>query len=83
LYLLIGLAYVVIIFVALRRLPKGHRLEAPLLGYGLAILGAMIGGIFDHFYFNLTFIHIVALYWLTMGLGMVAVLLKDTLSGKV
>ena len=28
-----------------------------------------------HFYFNLTFIHISALYWLTMGLGMTAVLL--------
>jgi hypothetical protein len=35
----------------------------------------MVGGLFDHFYFNLTFIHIVALYWLAMGLGMVGVLL--------
>jgi O-antigen ligase len=77
LYLLIGLAYIGIIFIALRRLPKGHRLETPLLGYGLAILGAMVGGVFDHFYFNLTFIHIAALYWLTMGLGMAAVLLVD------
>jgi hypothetical protein len=75
LYLLIGLAYLVILFATFRRLPKGHRLEAPLLAYGLAILGAMVGGVFDHFYFNLTFIHISALYWLTMGLGMVAVLL--------
>jgi hypothetical protein len=74
LFILIGLAYVAIILVALHRLPKGHRLEASLLGYGLAILGAMIGGVFDHFYFNLTFIHIVALYWLVMGLGMAAVL---------
>lgn len=75
LYLLIGLAYVVIILMAIRRLPRGHRLEAPLLGYGLAILGAMVGGVFDHFYFNLTFIHIAALYWLTLGLGMAAMLL--------
>jgi hypothetical protein len=75
LYVVIGLAYLAIILVTLHRLPKGHLLEAPLLGYGLAILGAMVGGMFDHFYFNLTFIHIVALYWLTMGLGMVAVLL--------
>jgi hypothetical protein len=75
LYLLIALVYLVIVFATFRRVPKGHRLETPLLAYGLAILGAMVGGVFDHFYFNLTFIHIVALYWLTMGLGMVAVLL--------
>lgn len=75
LYLLIGLAYLLIVFATFRRAPRGHRLEAPLLAYGLAILGTMVGGVFDHFYFNLTFIHIVALYWLTMGLGMVAVLL--------
>ena len=73
LYLLIGLAYLAILFATFRRLPPGHRLEAPLLAYGLAILGAMVGGVFDHFYFNLTFIHIAALYWLTMGLGMAAV----------
>jgi O-antigen ligase len=75
LFIVIGLAYLVIILAALHRLPRGNMLESPLLGYGLAILGAMVGGLFDHFYFNLTFIHIVALYWLAMGLGMVGVLL--------
>ncbi|MBN1995627.1 MAG: O-antigen ligase family protein [Anaerolineae bacterium] len=77
LYAIIGLTYLVIILVTFYRLPAGHHLETPLLAYGLAILGAMIGGLFDHFYFNLTFIHIVALYWLTMGLGMSAVLLAQ------
>ncbi len=75
LYIVIGLAFLGIILAAFRQLPAGHRLETPVLAYGLAIFGAMIGGVFDHFYFNLTFIHIVALYWLTMGLGMTAVLL--------
>jgi len=75
LYGLIGLIYLAVIVFTLRRLPTGHPLETPLLAYGLAILGAMVGGVFDHFYFNLTFIHIAILYWLTMGLGMVAVLL--------
>lgn len=75
LYLIIGLTYLIIIFATLRHVPKGHRLEAPLLAYGLAIFGAMVGGVFDHFYFNLTFIHIVAFYWLTMGLGITAMLL--------
>jgi len=76
LYVLVGAAYIVVILIALHRLPKGHSLEAPLLGYGFAILGAMVGGVFDHFYFNLTFIHIAALYWLVMGLGTAAVLLS-------
>jgi hypothetical protein len=75
LYLLIGLAYLVLVFAALRQVPRNDRLEAPLLAYGAAILGAMVGGVFDHFYFNLTFIHIAALYWLIMGLGMAAVLI--------
>ena len=75
LYLLVGVTYLVIIFSTFRYVPRNHRLEGPLLAYGAAILGAMVGGVFDHFYFNLTFIHIAALYWLTMGLGMVAVLL--------
>ena len=75
LYVLIGLVYLGIVLVTFHRLPKGHQLEVPLLAYGAAILGAMVGGVFDHFYFNLTFIHIVALYWLIMGLGLVAVLL--------
>jgi hypothetical protein len=75
LYLLIGLLYLLIIFLTLRRMPRRHRLETPLLAYGAAILGALVGGVFDHLYFNLTFIHIAAFYWLIMGLGMVAVLL--------
>ncbi len=75
LYALIGLTYLAVTAAAVRQLPPGHQLEAPMLAYGLAILGAMVGGVFDHFYFNLTFIHIVTLYWLTMALGMVTVLL--------
>lgn len=75
LYLLIGLVYLLVIGFSLRQLPANHRLETPLLAYGAAILGAMVGGVFDHFYFNLTFIHIAALYWLTIGLGMAAALL--------
>ena len=72
LYILVGLAYIVLMYLTLRRLPRNHSLETPLLAYGLAILGAMVSGVFDHFYFNLQFIHIATLYWLTLGLGMVA-----------
>lgn len=76
LYILISLVYLLMVFTTVNRLPKNHPLETPLLAYGAAILGAMVGGVFDHFYFNLTFIHIAAFYWLIMGLGMVAVLLR-------
>jgi O-antigen ligase len=44
-----------------------------LLGVAGALLGAMIGGMTDHYFFNLAFPHSVALFWLYVGLGMVAV----------
>lgn len=75
LYGLIGLAYVGLVVFTFRQMPRGHRLETPLLAFGGAIAGAMVGGVFDHFYFNLTFLHIAALYWLTMGLGVTTILL--------
>jgi hypothetical protein len=75
LYALIGVAFLIMVFVTFRHVPRNHRLETPLLAYGAAILGAMVGGVFDHFYLNLTFIHIAAIFWLVMGLGTVAVLL--------
>jgi hypothetical protein len=81
LYLLIDLVYLLIVAITLRQVPKNHPLETPLLAYGGTILGAMIGGLFDHFYFNLTFIHIAALYWLSMGLGMAAVLMWRSEAG--
>lgn len=44
-----------------------------LLGLAGALLGAMIGGLTDHYFFNLKFPHSVALFWLYVGLGMAAV----------
>ena len=82
LYLIIGLAFLVMVFFTWRGVGRGHRLEGPLLAYGGASLGAMVGGLFDHFYFNLTFIHIVVLYWLIMGLGTAAVLLVRAQAGS-
>jgi O-antigen ligase len=73
LFLLVNLVFFSQVYRAWRRLPPGHALEAPLLGYSLAVLGAMVGGIFDHFFFNIQFTHLVALYWLVMGLGMASV----------
>ena len=45
--------------------PEG---EAILLGLMGAIVGAMVGGVFDHYFFNLDFPHSVSLFWLYVGL---------------
>ncbi len=52
------------------------RLAPILLGVAGALLGAMIGGLTDHYFFNLKFTHSASLFWLYMGLGMATVNLK-------
>ena len=44
-------------------------LESILLGYGGALIGAMVGGIFDHYLFNMVYPHMATLFWLFIGLG--------------
>ena len=57
---------------AVRRSPGQERLESLLLGLGGALGGALVGGIFDHYFFNLDFPHSVALFWTYMGLAAAA-----------
>jgi len=64
--------YWVITYRAWQQLPQGHVVEGHLLAYQAALVGALADGIFDHFFFNMNFIHLVALFWLTMGLGTAA-----------
>ena len=49
-------------------------------GYHAALIGALVGGIFDHYFFNLDFHHSVTLFWLYVGLAAVSTRL---LSGVV
>jgi hypothetical protein len=42
------------------------------------LIGAMIGGIFDHYFFNLDFHHSVTLFWLYVGLAAVTTRLAKT-----
>ena len=49
-----------------------------LLGVAGAILGAMIGGLTDHYFFNLQFLHSAILFWLFVGLGMATMELSKT-----
>jgi len=56
---------------------RAHRvrdagLEAILLGVQLALAGALVGGIFDHYLFNINFPHMSAIFWLYISLGLVA-----------
>jgi O-antigen ligase len=44
-------------------------IEPILLGSSLAIFGGLIGGLFDHYLFNLDFPHASSLLWLTLGIG--------------
>jgi O-antigen ligase len=54
-------------------LARDVNLAPILLGVAGAVLGALIGGLTDHYFFNLKFPHSVVLFWLYVGLGMVTV----------
>ncbi|MBI3538484.1 MAG: O-antigen ligase family protein [Chloroflexi bacterium] len=56
---------------------RDETLAPILLGLIAALVGAMIGGIFDHYFFNLKFPHSVALFWLYVALGMAVLRLRD------
>ncbi len=83
LYLLTALVFFIVVFRAWKSLPPNHPLEPALLGYPLAVFGALVGGLFDHFFFNITFTHLVALYWVCMGLGIAAALMSRRAGERV
>jgi hypothetical protein len=66
-------AFFVILWQGWRQLTRSGwpnpRLEALLLGIGAAVAGAMVGGIFDHYLFNLVYPHMAMLFWLYLGIG--------------
>jgi O-antigen ligase len=45
------------------------RCEVLLLGLTAAVAGALVGGVFDHYLFNLEFPHAVSLFWMFIGLA--------------
>ncbi len=55
-----------------RAIPPQPQREALLLGLGAAVIGALVGGIFDHYLFNLVYPHMTTMFWLLLGLGMAA-----------
>jgi len=51
---------------------RDERVEPILLGVMASLVGALVGGIFDHYLFNLNFPHAVTIFWLYVGLGVAA-----------
>jgi hypothetical protein len=50
--------------------------EALILGFGGAVLGALVSGIADHYWFNMTYPHMTVLFWLYLGMAAATVLIQ-------
>lgn len=50
-----------------------RRMEPIALGLTGAVLGALVSGIFDHYWFNITYPHMTVLLWLFLGLAVASV----------
>jgi polysaccharide biosynthesis protein PslJ len=53
-----------------------------------AVAGALVSGIFDHYWFNMTYPHMTVLLWLYIGLGVTTMLIHggaehDGVNGSV
>jgi len=77
-FLVVAGTYLVVTYRAWRRTARSGVVEGHLLAYQAALAGALVGGVFDHFFFNINFVHLVALFWLVMGLGVAAARLADS-----
>ncbi|MDP3046536.1 MAG: O-antigen ligase family protein [Chloroflexota bacterium] len=60
---------------------RDPRLQATLAGLLAALSAACTAGILDHYFFNLVFPHMAALFWMLAGLVMVVVRLPDEAPG--
>lgn len=74
---LTGFLIIVVVFFArfwqTRKLAAAEsELSAMWWGLHTGIVSALVGGIFDHYFFNLDFHHSVTLFWLVLGLATVA-----------
>lgn len=53
-------------------------LEAILLGLAGAVAGALVSGVFDHYWFNMTYPHMTVLFWLYLGLAVATMLVHQS-----
>lgn len=50
--------------------------EAIFLGFGGTVLGALVSGLADHYWFNLTYPHMTVLFWLYLGIATATILVE-------
>lgn len=66
------------IWLTLERLPAlDEERAAWLLGTQAGMVAALSIGLADHYFFNIEFSHMVALFWCSMGLGMAVIYLDE------
>ena len=63
-------------FIATWRTGVAPEREALLLGFGGAVLGALVSGFADHYWFNLTYPHMTVLFWMFAGLTVAIILVE-------
>lgn len=65
--------------MVIRSWRRGYRpdLEAILLGLAGAILGALVSGVFDHYWFNMAYPHMTVIFWLYLGMATATVLIQE------
>ncbi len=75
-FIAIIIGFFIMVFRAWRR-GFSPLLEALLLGYASAIFGALVSGVFDHYWFNMTYPHMTVLFWLYLGLATAVILVAQ------
>jgi hypothetical protein len=82
--LVIGLLFSQVLPARRRTVLPTEGSDAILLGLSASLVGILFGGILDHYFFNLDFPHSLTMFWLYVGLTMVAVRLSTVRpAGKV
>jgi len=74
------LVLMTVFFVSLIRTWRAgldSRMESLLLGLLAATVGVMVGGLLDHYLFNLVYPHMSTLFWIFIGLGMSITLVAE------
>lgn len=77
----VGMLATVLIRSMGRIQPGGADLRASIVGLQGALVAALAAGLFDHYFFNIRFPHMVALFWLVVALLLVSVRLQNDQRG--